>query len=543
VQPLTTQDQKFAASARGLRAAIIVPSLFAIGLLAIKQSEIAAFSVFGTFAHLVMANYSAGRRIGARRLRRRRPEQILVKVAAMLVVIGTSLLSSARQMQYDFSTIHSPIDSDSANSSSQPQQPVSSQSHSENPPTTTAERRKLNCAHPADPNKRRFGCKDERVDWEETMARDWQGLREEARDMGITPSASYYSALQTNTAGGSHQVWGYVGQLTTALDLNFDKLLRIPGMSLHVSNYWGTGSNLTAAIGSVFPVSTNYGVGSHLGEIYLQQKLAHGNLTVAAGRLAADYTFASLPVFDNYVSAGINSNPFSILTNDHSYVGPPPGLEWGAEAVYNVASDVQAAAGVFNTNQNSANNGNVFAFQQGNKGALVTAQVTYLRNQAARDHGKPGQYTAGYFEDNNAFPVLPLRTTHSDGNTGVFLLGQQMIYRPDSDGSTRGLTIWGAWTYSPKQSVSSMPVFGGGGFSYEGLIWRRKNDIVSVGYLYGTTSSFIPHASAAKLLEVNYQWVPTRYIAIVPDLQYLRRPAGTTAGVAAVFGIRMNVTF
>ena len=52
-----------------------------------------------------------------------------------------------------------------------------------------------------------------------------------------------------------------------------------------------------------------------------------------------------------------------------------------------------------------------------------------------------------------------------------------------------------------------MPRFGGAGFSYEGLIKKRANDIVCAGWIYGKTSVYIPNASAAKLFEANYQWV------------------------------------
>jgi porin len=204
---------------------------------------------------------------------------------------------------------------------------------------------------------------------------------------------------------------------------------------------------------------------------------------------------------------------------------------------------VEAAAGVFNTNPNSANNGNILAFQQGNKGALVTAQLSYLFNQRPSEKGMQGRYTAGFFEDNNAFAVLPHGAFKRDGNAGVFILGQQMVYRPDGPGTARGLTLWGAWEYSPKQSVSSMPVFGGAGLSYEGLIKARKQDIVSVGWIYGKTSTFIPDASSAKLLEVNYQWVPKRYLTIIPDFQYIVDPAGTNVANAAVFGVQSNLTF
>jgi carbohydrate-selective porin OprB len=342
--------------------------------------------------------------------------------------------------------------------------------------------------------------------------------------------------------GGPHQVWAYVGQLTTAVNFDFEKLLKIPGMSLYFSDLWGTGSNLSANLGSVFPVNPDYAVGAHLGEIYLQQKFLNGDLTTAAGRLGASYTFAGLPVFSNYVSAAINSTPESVAANDLSFVGPPPGLEWGAQAVYNVTPAVQVAAGVFNTNANSANNGNVLVLQQGNKGALVTAQLSYLHNQSSNDKGMQGQYTAGFFEDNNAFATLPLGNRSSNGNSGVFILGQQMVYRPEGPSTSEGLTVWAAGTYSSKQLVSSISLFGGAGFSYEGLIKRRKTDIRSVAWIYGKTSTFIPAATVAKMLEVNYQWVPARYITVIPDFQYIWRPTGTNGPGSAVLGVQVNVT-
>ncbi len=427
--------------------------------------------------------------------------------------------------------------------SAQTQTPDSSTKQTQTTAAAITKPRKLNCQHPANPSKRRFGCKDADFDWEETLTADWNGARAEARKLGITPSASYYSALQTNPTGGPHQIWGYTGQLTTAVDVDFEKLLKIPGMSLYVSDSWGTGSNLTANVDTVFPVNPNYAVGAYLGEMYLQQKVFKDDLTVAAGRLAASYTFAGLPVFDNYVSLAINPALISLGSNDLSYTGPPPGLEWGAQATYNVTPVVQVAAGAFNTNPHSANNGNILAFQQGNKGVLATAQLSYLYNQGPKEEGKQGQYTVGFFEDNNSFATLPNGTSKSDGNSGVFILGQQMVYRPRGPATTQGLTIWGAWAHSSKQLVSPMPVFVGAGLSYEGLIKRRKQDIVSAGWVYGRTSTYIPNASAAKLFEVNYQWVARRSITVVPDFQYIWDANGTNGTGATVLGVQVNLTF
>lgn len=123
------------------------------------------------------------------------------------------------------------------------------------------------------------------------------------------------------------------------------------------------------------------------------------------------------------------------------------------------------------------------------------------------------------------------------------MLGQQMVYRPGGPGTSEGLTIWGAWAYSSKQLVSSMPVFGGAGLSYEGLIKKRKQDSVNVGWIYGKTSKYIPGASAAKLFEANYQWVAKRYLTLVPDFQYIWDTNGTNGSGAAVLGLQATLTF
>ena len=466
----------------------------------------------------------------------------LTAAELMVLALGCSAFAPAEQAT-DSAANPKPAAQSAPDPSAQSQTSDASTKQTPTPAPVSSKQRKLNCQHPADPTKRRFGCKDEDFHWEETLTSDWNGARTESRKLGITPTGSYYSALQTNTSGGPHQIWGYTGQLTTALDFNFEKLLKIPGMSLYVSNTWGTGSNLTATIDSVFPVNPNYAVGAHLQEIYLQQKFLKDGLTVAVGRLAASYTFAGLPIFDNYVSLAINPTPVSLISNDVSYTGPPPGLEWGAQAIYNITPVVEVAAGAFNTDPHSANNGNILAFQQGNKGALVTAQLSYLYNQRPNDEGKQGQYTVGFFEDNNSFATLPNGNQKSDGNSGVFVLGQQRVFRPGGRSTSQGLTIWGAWTYSSKQLVSSMPRFGGAGFSYEGLIKKRANDIVSAGWIYGKTSVYIPNASAAKLFEANYQWVAKRYITVVPDLQYIWNTTGTNGSAAFVLGLQVNLTF
>ncbi|HEY7246921.1 MAG TPA: FUSC family protein [Xanthobacteraceae bacterium] len=57
MKALNAHEKRLAGLARSVRAAIVVPSLFALALLVFRQPAMAGFAVFGTFAHLVMIDY------------------------------------------------------------------------------------------------------------------------------------------------------------------------------------------------------------------------------------------------------------------------------------------------------------------------------------------------------------------------------------------------------------------------------------------------------------------------------------------------------
>ena len=413
-------------------------------------------------------------------------------------------------------------------------------------PATAAKLRRVDCTHSADPHRRHTGCKDEEFDWEETLSRDFTGLRDRMRKLGISPSLSYTGVLQTNVTGGPHQIWGYAGQLVGGLNVDLEKLLKVPGMSVYVAGSWGTGDNLSASLGTLFPVNSLYASDYYLGEMYLQQTFFNNRLTLLGGRLAAANTFATLPVFSNYVNYALNPNPYPLGENDVAFFGPPTGTEWGAQATYNVTPLVQVSAGMFNTNLNSANgqnHGTDWTLQQGNKGALVVAEISYYPHGILTDQGKRGEYTVGFIGDNNSFPTLPNGETQSGGYVGVFAMGQEKVYQPDGPGTSRGLTVWGSWAYNAKPLISIVPLFWGGGASYQGLIPTRKNDAASVGWVYGRVSNYLPGTSAEQVLEVNYRWLYDRFLSITPDFQYIWNPRGYNAPGVAVIGVQVSITF
>jgi porin len=440
-----------------------------------------------------------------------------MKVRRVLVCVGASLLAIAQAATAQQST---------------PASPASSQA-------------KLNCSHPGNPHRRQHECDDALFDLDEALAGDWNGIRQAARRIGITPTASYVGALQTNVTGGRDQVWSYAGQLSVAVSVDLSELIKTPGLSIYTGISWGTGSNLGASLDSPILTSGLYAPSFYLGEMYLQQRLVHGKLNLLAGRLAAANTFAALPVFANYVNYGIDPNPFSLGANDVTFFGPPTGTEWGAQASYSMTPEIQLSAGAFNTNVNAANgenHGADFTLQEGNKGVLAVAEVDYLHNQRANSTGKPGQLTAGFLHSNNSFPSLSNPTEYSSGYSGAYLMGQQMVFRPGGVGTFQGATVWATWAHNSKDLIGPVPEFWGAGLSYTGLIPARKNDTVSIGLIHAEGSRYAPSSNTEQLLELNYQWTHSRYLTVTPHGQYLWKQEGRDRRNATVLGIQLALT-
>jgi porin len=413
----------------------------------------------------------------------------------------------------------------------------------------------VRCRSVANPYRLPHECTGRAFDFEqETFTRDWAGLRTYLDELGIKPTVSYTTQPLGNPSGGQSQGFTYAATLQGSLVVDLSKFTGVPGLSSHALAAWSTGRNLSADyIGNIFTVQSTYSSPNNgssnltIGEFYLQQKLSEDSIILAAGRLAPQSTFATMPVLNQYVNGAINPIPGHLAINDFSFTGYPPGAEWGAQGIFNITPRFQIAAGAFNTNPNSAGGGAGgadFALQQGNRGALSVAQVNYFFNHASADTGLPGQYAVGVFYDNNTFTSLRNVNANQKGMYSIYGQFQQMVHRDGDAESHQGMTIWALTAISPKASVNEMPYLAGAGLSYEGLFHNRTSDIASAAVISGVFSRFIPHTTAETAIEVNYQITFTKWFSITPDLQYVIRPAGRTAiGNAFLLGAQTSIVF
>jgi len=422
----------------------------------------------------------------------------------------------------------------------------------ETPPSAFSSGR---CLAPTGPHRLHPECLGQHLDFNEaTLTRDWGEVRSGLNRLGITPIASYSAQFMGNPSGGQSRGFTYAGTLQVAILWDLEKLLRIPGLGFNVGGAWSTGKDLSADyVGNIFAINSAYTApgNSHnnftLGEIYLQQHIFDNSLVLAAGRLAPQSTFANLAVLTQYLNVGFNPVPGQLAINDPAFAAYPPGTEWGAQALYYITPELEFAIGVFNTNPRAAagrKGGADFALQQGNRGALSVAQITYLFNHAPNNGRLPGQYILGGFYDSNKFTSLRNPSAKASGTYSVYGQFQQMVYRDGGADSQKGLTVWGEAAIAPKSTVNALPYFLGAGLSYQGPLAGRDNDIVSTGVIAGTFSRYISRLSAETVIEVNYQITLYSWLSITPDLQYIIRPGGSGSGKNALaLGAQLSIVF
>src|SRR5262245_59523684 len=247
--------------------------------------------------------------------------------------------------------------------------------------------RSVRCGTPANPRGLNTECVGQPFDFLETLSRDAAGFRSALREIGISPTESYIAQFVGNPIGGQSSGFTYAGTFELLLHWDVDKLLPAPGLSLTLGTAWSTGRNLSADnVGNIFPAQSAYTAppgdtnSVTLGLMYLQQRLFDDRVTLSVGRLAPDDTFATIPVFNNYLNGGFSIVPGSLPTNIPSFASYPPGVQWGAQGLFDVAPAVQIAAGVFNASAPAAagaRHGTDFSLGGDGVGVLSIVQATF----------------------------------------------------------------------------------------------------------------------------------------------------------------------
>jgi porin len=381
-----------------------------------------------------------------------------------------------------------------------------------------------------------------------TIDGNWGGYRNMLADRGLVFSGTNITDLQGNVSGGEGKAFAGADASLVAADVDLEKLVGLNGLLFHAEFVSNVGEDLSAkSLGNFLQVATAFATpGYYLGQMYVQQNVLSDEFTLQAGRMTTANNFASLPVFDDYISFANNPIPIS-LTNDTLYFTSLPSVEWAAVGTVAPIESIALAVGIYNTNLPSgkpvaSQHGINFSFKDSG-GPMEVAQMSYYLNRGRDDSGLPGTYYLGGYYSGAEYQGLSDRGTRK-GDYGFYFEAQQMVYRYGGSGSDIGLTPWFAVTYNPQREINQLPLFLMTGAVYRGLIPGRGDDNTAVAFYYGKISDALPGVPGEKVIEADYTMWATPWLGVTPDLQYVFNPGGSgSSRNALVLGTQFQVLF
>lgn len=374
---------------------------------------------------------------------------------------------------------------------------------------------------------------------------DWGGVRQDLIEAGITPSLSYGADFLANPIGGQEQESAYSAGLYASLNVDLQTLVGLKGTSLFMSGIWDQGRDLSGdSIGNFFDVSNTFnGRSLRAAQIYLRQQLWDGDFDFAVGRISAGDDFAASDLYAYYVSAAINSNPQTLESNTQSFTIAPL-VQWGARVSVTPAQGSHITVGSYLANPGADDdNGRGLNFTlDPSDGVLAVAEYGHENPLEGLLTALPGQIRFGGYYDFADFPILDDPATEESGSFGLYLAGEQMIYREDAR-STQGLTTWAAFTFAPQKDINAVPFAAYGGALYRGLAPTRPSDVTALGLYYADFSERLVDQSYEFVVEANHRFQLAPWLYITPDMQYVVNPNGGAIPNALVVGAELGIGF
>jgi porin len=391
------------------------------------------------------------------------------------------------------------------------------------------------------------------------------GARRDLAARGITGGANYIDELFGVVSGGLNRDWHYDGRLELYADADLEKLMGLPGLVFHINAYQIHGSSISAeSLGSLKPASYLEATpATRLFEVWLEQSLFEGVVTVRAGQLAADSEF----IVSEGAAAFLNGSwGWPSIAADNLINGGPafPLAAPGVRVAYKPADNLSVIAAVFNGDvvddcppdadpQRCNSNGFDFPFGDG---ALVMLEGAYKYKQAAGQ--LPGTIKVGGWYHSASFTDQRDPDLLRDGNHAIYAIIDQRLF--DLPGSGRNVAMFARVIASPSDR-NQIDFYAEGGITITGPWPSRPTDLLGIGYAYSNISddarSFDRDQGLSVIrdyeavLEVNYTADILPGFTLQPNVQHFWNPGGNVPDAdgtravanALVLGIRSTLNY
>jgi porin len=387
---------------------------------------------------------------------------------------------------------------------------------------------------------------------------DWDGIRSDLADRGVTLSLDYIGEEAGSISGGKRDGADYAQQLQLQLDIDWKKLAGLDGFSTHAVLVNRAGRNLsTDYVGdNLFQAQEIYGgagdVLVHLVYLYGEESLADGHLDIAAGRLPVGNDFATSPLYCDFMETAICGYPHS-LPNKVGFTAYPNST-WGGRVRADPGDRIYVQAGIYQVRPMLGGREGFDWGTSGTTGAYIPVEIGY--EPTFGEDVLPGHYKLGVTHDTSLYPDLyldvdgnPIALTGAaplehHGRGSIYLLADQLLMR-NGNGPMNGLIAFGGYVVSSRQT-SEFTTFAFGGLVDQGIIAARPDDSVGISLAYAKIGNPLirteeiqaslgaPLAMGAEGIQSNEVILEGRYdfrvadgLHVMPDIQYVIRPGAT----------------
>lgn len=413
---------------------------------------------------------------------------------------------------------------------------------------------------------------------------DWFGARPTLADYGVTFAGGWKGTFY-GVVDGREPRGAFDEQLVFKLNVDLEKLLGIPGLSIAGAVRWRDGDDVNRDVGASPAFSpTNTQVGKQWRLMPVSATWKSGDLfaipdlvLVNGGWTNPYFWFIQQPASKLFVNNAIHQTkglPNSGFPWSGSY------NTWGGHLEVKPVDWHYAQAGLYMAIPGALATGNHGLYFEGARPASRNGLYFIGETGVTPSFGPaklPGKYAFGaiYFGlDNRSFFGTPYQ-----GRYVFYWQADQMLYREpgatieevvDAKGgklgksgrkegilkepelSPQGLHWFSFFSYAPKYN-NRMPFYFHTGLVYQGLIPGRDTDKAGVAFAYGNYSYYQGLADEAAgrpvqtyeaVLEFAYQFQLNRWSYVKPYVQYLVRPGGAGRNPnGTILGFEMGVTF
>ncbi|MDL5046573.1 carbohydrate porin [Oscillatoria amoena NRMC-F 0135] len=423
---------------------------------------------------------------------------------------------------------------------------------------------------------------------------DWGGTRAQWQDKGFDFELAYTAEGWAFASGGENQAFLYQGLFEIALEFDFQKMIGWSGGSMRVNTLIPHNSDTDSGgpgryTGSGYDSSNISAYETvRLYELWLQQEALDGKLSLRVGQLAADDEFFISDTAGLFLGGTFDwgNNLASNLPNG----GPAyPVAGLGTRLKIQPMEQFYLMSAVFegDVGDQAGNNKHGVDFNLDDDGILIINEIGFLLNQEENATGLPGSYKLGgwvhtgrfesfRFDETGLFLDDPARDGDGDGEPdsgpgftrgtwGLYLIADQMVYRPVKD-SDQGLSLFWRIAGGPDKT-STVSLYTDMGAAYKGLIPGRRQDVLGIALAMQNYSDIFNDRirdfngdpanptnrliDTESMIELTYQINLAPWWYVQPTLQYIINPAGeltppdreTRIPNAFAVGVRSGIVF